>query len=113
MLMALIYSLDFTSTKLALKEFFTWLKMGGLNYGYYDSKNLIKENLKKKIALLCAALLLSKSAFSIIGTTVKVTRMTKAAPNQTFWIYTSHAYNVINDSGAEQNVVVYDNNSLL
>jgi len=62
--------------------------------------------MKKKIALLCAALLLSKSAFAFIGTTVQVPPMTKAAPNQTFWIYTSHAYNVINDSGAEQNVAV-------
>ncbi|SRR5882724_3063158 len=62
----------------------------------------------KKFALTCA-LLLSNSAFampSTTGTTVHVDPMTYARPNQTYWIFTNHAYAILNDTAIPQTVAV-------
>jgi hypothetical protein len=63
--------------------------------------------MKKKLVLLCASLLSTVTfAASTTGTTVSVPKLTKARPNQTYWIYTNHAYAIFNDSGVDQNLAV-------
>lgn len=64
--------------------------------------------MKKKLAFLCASFLLS-SAFAnpaTTGTTVYVPPLTNAAPNQTYWIFTNHAYAIQNDTAIPQSVAV-------
>jgi len=59
--------------------------------------------MKKKLTLICAALL-CKSVFAVgaTGTTVSVPELSHGAPNQTGWISTNHAYAIRNDSKVEQ-----------
>jgi len=61
--------------------------------------------MKKKLALVCMSLL-STAVFAGASTAVHVDPLTKAAPNQTYWIFTDYSYTVSNDSGAVQNIAV-------
>ena len=61
--------------------------------------------MKKTIALICASLICG-SSFAATGTTVYIQDVTHAIPNVPYYISTSHAYSVQNDSGVVQSVAV-------
>lgn len=78
---------------------------------YFPTYNFWKKQMKKGL-IFFAGLLLSGSVFATASTGVQVPPVTKAAPNQTFWIFTDYSYSVSNDSGAPQRVAVCYTTSL-